>query len=246
VADAATLAAALRSRDSAKLRKRHMLALVRAWHYKSDVWRLKHARGEYRRAAQEEDAAAAALALHSSLVSAGAPGRLLGSAAGAATRANGASAVSAILALGASVAPTAMATFAAAELRPLGASAAGWLRGAELRAAKQAGSSSDAARLEAASAVERLRAEHRALQEDKRALIERAPRVKPAVSELQPDLRVMLVDGITPLDLIDKIIGPQTQPVGDDGFTVFFLEMLDAIIVHGVAGSCSKNIFFQF
>ena len=31
VADAATLAAALRSRDSAKLRKRHMLALVRAW-----------------------------------------------------------------------------------------------------------------------------------------------------------------------------------------------------------------------
>ena len=44
-----------------------MLALVRIWHYKSDVWRRKHARGEYRRAAQEEEAAAMALAMHSSL-----------------------------------------------------------------------------------------------------------------------------------------------------------------------------------
>ena len=143
VADAATLAAALRSRDSAKLRKRHMLALVRAWHYKSDVWRRKHARGEYRRAAQEEEAAAVALALHSTLASGAPPGRL--GAIGASTRASGASTFSAIAALGSAVAPSAMMAFAVAELRPLAAAAAGWLRGTELRAAMTLPSSSGAA-----------------------------------------------------------------------------------------------------
>ena len=141
-ADAATLAAALRSRDSAKLRKRHMLALVRIWHYKSDVWRRKHARGEYRRAAQEEEAAAMALAMHSSLA-AGVSGRLGG--AGAATRASGASTFSAIAALGATALPAAITAFAAAELQPLANAAAAWMRGAELRAAMALPSSSGAA-----------------------------------------------------------------------------------------------------
>ena len=141
-ADAATLAAALRSRDSAKLRKRHMLALVRIWHYKSDVWRRKHARGEYRRAAQEEEAAAVALALHSSLATGG-QGRLGG--AGASTRASGASTFSAIAALGATAVPAAITAYAAAELQPLANAAAGWMRGAELRAAMTLPSSSGAA-----------------------------------------------------------------------------------------------------
>ena len=142
-ADAATLAAALRSRDSAKLRKRHMLALVRVWHYKSDVWRRKHARGEYRRAAQEEEAAAMALSLHSSLAAGAAQGRLGG--AGAATRASGASTFSAIAALGATAVPAAITAFAAAELQPLTNAAAAWMRGAELRAAMTLPSSSGAA-----------------------------------------------------------------------------------------------------
>jgi hypothetical protein len=141
--DAAVLAAALRSRDSAKLRKRHMLALMREWGYKSDVWRHKHARGHARGAGRtpswppSDDAGAA---------SGGGAGGAGGGAGGADALAAhhvapshasvpAAGVLSAIGQLGRGVSPASLHAFAASELRPLCASAAAWLRGGELRAA---------------------------------------------------------------------------------------------------------------